>query len=111
MFEAILTQRASEREEHLNRYLWLFLVVTNAVDVLASRRAFQFGIAELNPIVDLIISYFGIWGLAAFKALWIIMLMPLLPFVRGWTQAMLALACLAYFVLTIGHIWFLSPLL
>lgn len=108
---AIATQRASEREEHLNRYLWVFLVITNVVDVLASRRAFQFGIAEVNPIVDLIISYFGIWGLAVFKVLWILMLMPLLPYIKGWTQAMLGLACLAYFVLTIAHIWFLSPLL
>lgn len=102
---------ASEREERLNHYLWAFLVVTNVVDVLASRRAFEFGIAEVNPFADLIIANYGIWALALFKAFWILMLLPLLPHVKGWTRVLLALACAVYGVLTIAHIWFLSPLL
>ena len=102
---------ASPGELQLNRYFWVFLVVTNAVDVLASRRAFQFGIAEVNPVADLIISMYGVAGLGLFKAFWLLALLAFLPFVRGFTQALLGFACLAYFLLTIAHIWFLSPLL
>ena len=102
---------APGREERLNYFLWAFLVVANAVDVLASGRAFEFGIAEVNPFAELIIANSGIWTLALFKAFWILMLLPLLPHVKGWTRALLALACTVYGVLTIAHVWFLSPLL
>lgn len=103
--------RASAQELELNRYLWLLLVVTNLVDVLASRRAFQFGVDELNPIVDGMLSQYGILGVAVFKTFWLAVLLALLPFVHGWSQKFLAVACSAYLVLTVLHIWFLSPLL
>jgi hypothetical protein len=104
-------QKSHPSDRHLNRYLWLLLVVTNVVDVLASRRAFEFGIEELNPIVDSVLSAYGIWGIALFKALWLGVLLVLLPHIRGWTRMLLAFACLAYFALTVLHIWNLSPLL
>ena len=63
----------------LNLYLWVFLVVTNAVDVLASRRAFELGIAESNRVVDLILANFGLLGVVLFKGFWLLILMLLLP--------------------------------
>ena len=111
MLNAIYPIRASERDKDLNLYLWVFLVVTNIVDVLASRRAFEFGIAELNPVVDLILADNGILGVVLFKAFWLFVLMFLLAYIRGWMQLLLGLACLAYFAVAVLHIWMLSPLL
>lgn len=111
MHNATAPQRASEREMDLNLYLWAFLVVTNIVDVLASRRAFEFRIAELNPVIDLVQADYGILGVVLLKAFWLFVLMLLLPYIRGWTQLLLGLACLAYFAVTVIHIWMLSPLL
>ena len=99
------------RDEHLNVYLWLLLVATNLVDLLASRRAFAIGIDELNPVVDAILVDQGIWGIGLFKAFWLLVLLLLLPRIQGWTQALLAFACLVYFALTLLHLWHLSPLL
>ena len=111
MLSLSIPRRASESEELLNRYWWSLLLVTNAVDVLASKRAFASGIAELNPAVDLVISHFGVWALAVSKAIWLVMLLLLLPYIRGWTQALLALSCLVYCGVVLAHIWYLSPLL
>jgi hypothetical protein len=111
MLSATGPLRASERDKELNLYLWAFLVVTNIVDVLASRRAFELGMTELNLVVDLILADYGILGVALFKSFWLVGLMFLLPYIRGWTQLLLGLVCLAYFALTVVHTWMLSPLL
>ena len=103
--------QASPRARHLNRYLWVLLAVTNLVDLLASRRAFALGIGELNPIVDLLFSAYGIASIALFKLFWLVALLVLLPYVRGWTQALFAFACVIYLGLTMLHIAWLSPLL
>jgi Domain of unknown function (DUF5658) len=102
---------AFPREQHLNRYLWALLAVTNLVDLLASRRAFELGIDELNPIVEALFSAYGIASIAAFKLLWLVILLVLIPHIRGWTQAFLAFACVVYLGLTALHIARLSPLL
>jgi hypothetical protein len=98
-------------DRHLNVYLWLLLSAANLVDVLASRRAFGIGMVELNPIVDLVLVEFGVWGVSLLKAFWLLVLYFLLPHIRGWTQALLTFASLAYFALTLLHLWHLSPLL
>lgn len=98
-------------DRHLNVYLWLLLLAANFVDVLASRRAFQIGMSELNPLVDTVLTQNGVWGVVVLKAFWLVVLLPLLPHIRGWTQLLLALACFVYFVLTLLHIWHSSPLL
>jgi hypothetical protein len=111
MLSATGQLRASERDMELNLYLWAFLVVTNMVDVLASRRAFEFGMTELNLVVDLVLAEYGILGIVLLKSFWLVGLMFLLPYIKGWTQLLLGLACLAYFAVTVIHIWMLSPLL
>jgi hypothetical protein len=111
MLNATYPIRASERDKDLNLYLWVFLVVTNIVDVLSSRRAFESGITELNPVVDLVLADYGILGVVLLKSFWLVGLMFLLPYIRGWTQFLLGLACLAYFAVAVLHIWMLSPLL
>jgi len=111
MLGFLAVRRASDTEEHLSRYLWLLLAVTNAVDLLASKRAFELGIAELNPAAEMLISTYGVWGLALFKASWIVVLALLIPFIRGWTQVLLGLCCLVYVSVIFAHIAFLSPLL
>lgn len=68
-------------------------------------------IAELNPLVDLILVDFGVPGIAWFKAFWLFVLLLLLPHIKGWTQLLFGFACLAYFALTAIHIWMLPPLL
>lgn len=103
--------KASPRDKQLNRYLWSLLAVTNLVDLLASRRAFDLGIGELNPIVDWLFSAYGISSVAVFKLFWLTALLVLLPYVRGWTQAFFAFACVIYLGLTLLHIARLSPLL
>lgn len=103
--------QASPRARHLNRYLWVLLAVTNLVDLLASRRAFALGIGELNPIVDSLFSTYGIASVALFKAFWLVALLILLPYVRGWIQAFFAFACVVYLGLTMLHIAWFSPLL
>jgi hypothetical protein len=111
MLDTTAASKPATRDRHLNRYLWLLLAVTNAVDVLASRRAFEFGMAELNPFIDSLLASYGIVGVALFKAFWLGALLLLLPHIKGWTQMLLAFACAAYFALTVLHIWNLSPLL
>ena len=111
MLSATGPLRASERDKELNLYLWAFLVVTNIVDVLASRRAFELGMTELNLLVDLVLADHGILGVVLLKTFWLVVLMFLLPYIRGWTQLLLGLACLAYFAVTVIHIWMLPPLL
>jgi Domain of unknown function (DUF5658) len=96
---------------HLNLYLWALLAVTNLVDVLASRRAFDLGIAELNPLVDSVLFAYGISGIAFLKLFWLAVLLVLLAHIRGWLQAFLAVACLIYLGLTVFHIANLSPLI
>ena len=98
-------------DRHLNVYLWLLLVAANLVDVLASRRAFQFGVSELNPVVDVVLVDYGVGGVSLLKAFWLLVLFFLLPHMTGWKQALLAVATLVYFALTLLHIWYLSPLL
>jgi len=102
---------ASSRERSLNRYLWLLLAVMNLGDILASRRAFQLGIGELNPLVETINLEYGIFGVTLFKALWIFVLLLLLPFIRGWIQMLFAITCLIYFAVTLLHLLNLPPLL
>ncbi len=102
---------ASRQDRRLNWYLWALLVVTNLVDVLATRRAFDLAIPELNPTVEMLISGYGIAGVAAFKALWLLILLVLIPYIRGWTQNLLKLACGTYLVLTVWHISHLPRLL
>ena len=111
MLNLAASQRASAQEKELNEYLWVLLAVANLVDVLASRRAFQSGTGELNPIVDLILADQGVLGIALFKAFWLVVLWFLLPYMRSWTQKLFVFACLAYFCLTLIHVWYLSPLL
>jgi len=103
--------RVSSQDKRLNLYLWLLLTVTNIVDVLATRRAFEIGIDELNPIVALLYAEYGIGAVAAFKLPFLLLLLFLLPHIRGWTRGLLVLACSAYLALTFAHIWYLSPLL
>ena len=98
-------------DRHLNVCLWLLLGAANIVDVLASRRAFEFGMVELNPVVDVVLVDFGVGGVSVLKALWLVALWFLLPHINGWKQGLLALASLVYFALTLLHIWFLSPLI
>ena len=102
---------ASQQGRRLNLWLWILLCVTNLVDVLATRRAFDLGIGELNPIVETFFVTYGIGSVAIFKALFLGMLWFTLPWIRSWTRALLGLACAAYFALTLMHIWYLSPLL
>lgn len=104
-------RRASASETLLNRYIWALLVVTNGVDLLASRRAFALGIAEINPVVELMIASYGFWSLGVFKAFWLVILLSLLPYIRGWTQVLFTLTCMIYFILALSHIIYLSPLL
>lgn len=66
---------------------------------------------ELNPVVDAVLVDYGVGGVTLVKAFWLVVLWFLLPHITGWKQALLALASLVYFALTLLHIWFLSPLI
>ena len=105
------TLTASAAGWRLNLYLWLLLAVTNVVDFLGTRRAFQLGIEELNPLVAFAYAEFGIGAVAAMKIPFLLLLGCLLPYIRGWTRGLLAAACAVYLALTGAHIWYLSPLL
>lgn len=99
------------QRQRTNLWLWVFLATTNLIDVLATGRAFSFGIAELNPIVDQLHLQFGMSGITLLKAGFLTLLYWLLPHIRTWTQALFALACTVYLGLTVTHLWYLVPLL
>lgn len=107
----IFPEPAAAEDRELNLYLWALLAVTNLVDVLASKRAFDVGLEELNPVAASLLAEYGLLGLALCKAFWLAVLVVSLPYIHGWVQKFLALACGAYLGLTILHIWNLSPLL
>jgi hypothetical protein len=95
----------------LNFYLWLLLTVTNVVDVLGTRRAFSIGVHELNPIVEFFYAQFGMISIAFAKAVFLVLLYFLIPYIRGWNRALFVFACCVYLALTVAHVWYLSPLL
>jgi hypothetical protein len=103
--------RTSEQGWRLNLLLWMLLSLTNFVDVLGTARAFDMGIGELNPIVEMAHAAWGMIGVAAPKALFLAMLLFLLPWIRSWTRALFGFATCIYLALTGFHIWYLSPLL
>ena len=88
----------------LNYFLWVLLVVANITDVLASKHAFERGAIELNPIARLLLEAHGIVGLAVFKALWLVVLLILVRFVKGWIQWLFVFACAVYFALALYHL-------
>jgi len=106
-----LPEKASAAEQHLNLYVWWLLVVTNLVDVLVSRRAFDYGVMELNPIIEILYSEYGINGVVLVKAFWIFVLFTSLPYIRGWYQMLFALASLIYLWLAVEHLSNLPRLL
>jgi hypothetical protein len=106
-----VSPRASSSGQRVNLCLWALLAAMNLFDVLATGRAFDIGIGELNPIVDALHAEFGLAGITALKAAFLTLLLFLLPFIRTWTRALFALTCSAYLALTVAHIGFLSPLL
>ncbi len=89
---------------HLNIVLWCSLALTNAVDVLASRRAYEIGIGEMNPVVSMLLTQYGVLGIALFKGFWLLLLLLLLSRITGWTQKLFACACLIYIALAVYHI-------
>jgi hypothetical protein len=100
-----------EQGRRTNLYLWILLAVTNLIDLLATGRAFEFGIDELNPLVNQLHAGFGMSGIGLLKATFLTLLYFLLPHVRTWTRALFVLACGIYVALTLAHIWYLAPLL
>ncbi len=88
----------------LNLLLWWLLTVTNAVDILASRRAYELGIEELNPLISMLLAEHGLLSIVVLKGFWLFLLLRLLPYLQGWTQALFACACLAYFALAVVHL-------
>jgi hypothetical protein len=86
------------------------LTVTNIVDLLGTRRAFEIGVSELNPIVELFYESFGMISVALVKAVFLTLLFFLIPYIRGWNRVLFVFACCVYLALTFAHIWYLSPL-
>lgn len=100
----------TDQRRHLNLSLWMLLAATNVIDVLGTGRAFSIGIGELNPLVDMLHTAFGMAGIIGVKLFFLTLLFFLLPWVRSWTRALLTLVCSAYIALTFAHIWYLAPL-
>lgn len=103
--------RLAAAGKRLNFYLWLLLAVTNVVDVLGTRRAFDIGIHELNPLVEFFYARYGMVPIALAKAFFLALLYFLIPYIRGWNRALFVFACGVYLALTVTHVWYLSPLL
>lgn len=102
---------AAEEPDRVNLLLWGLLAAMNLIDLLATRSAFDFGIAELNPVVAQLHTAYGMSGIALCKAALLGLLLVLLPHIRGWLRVLFAAACLIYLVLTGIHVWYLAPLL
>lgn len=105
------TLRATERGWRLNLLLWMLLALSNFVDVLGTARAFEMGIGELNPIVEVVHATWGMIGVVIPKVVFLTMLFFLLPWIRAWTRLLFGFAAAVYLALTVVHIWYLSPLL
>ena len=105
------TLRATERGWRLNLLLWMLLALSNFVDVLGTARAFEMGIGELNPIVEVIHAAWGMIGVVIPKVVFLTMLFFLLPWIRAWTRLLFGFTAAVYLALTVVHIWYLSPLL
>lgn len=97
--------RASQQSGvQINHVLWMVLLVTNLIDLSASDHAFSRGLVELNPIMSALYLRFGNAGLALFKGFWLLALLLLIPYIRGWTQKPLAFSGLVYLGLAISHL-------
>ena len=89
----------------VNFLLWLLLLLTNITDVLASRYALARGAVELNPNVAVLLEAHGISGLVLFKGLWLVLLLLLLPYIKGWLQWLYGFVSLAYLLLSAYHLY------
>ncbi len=89
----------------INFLLWLLLVLTNVTDVLASRYALAHGAVELNPIVAALLDAHGISGLVLFKGFWLVLLLILLPYIKGWLQWLYGFVSVAYLLLSAYHLY------
>lgn len=90
--------------------LWAFLLLANLADVIATSQAFAMGIAEANPISAWIAARWGITGLTLHKFVWLVAIVYLLPYIRGWTYGLLGFACAVYGALMVVHGVFLFTL-
>ena len=109
--QSMAASAVDSAERRLNFYLWCLLAVTNVVDVLGTQRAFDLGIGELNPIVELFYGMFGMASVVLLKALFLTVLFFMIPYIRGWNRVLFVFACCVYLVLTVAHVAYLSPLL
>ena len=91
--------------------LWLVLFAANSVDVGASFFAIEVGYLEANVLVREVYEKFGLTGLIIVKTFWLLVLLVLVPWMQGWTLALLAFASLIYVFVTIYHLVFLLPLI
>jgi hypothetical protein len=90
--------------------LWGFLLIANLGDVIATSQALAMGVAEANPISAWIAERWGIAGLTLHKFVWLIAIVYLLPYIRGWTYGLLGFACGVYAALMVVHGAFLLTL-
>ncbi len=91
----------------INYLLWFLLVATNVTDVLASKHALANGAVELNPIVARLLEAHGITGLVVFKGVWLLLVLVLVPYIRGWTQSLYVFVSFAYVLLAAYHFYHL----
>ena len=88
----------------INLALWIFLFLTNLIDLVVSYSLFSQGAVEVNPAMSVLCSQFGNISLAFYKGFLLGALFILLPFIKKRLQYLLIFTCLAYIVLIISHI-------
>ena len=88
----------------INIALWVFLFITNMIDILVSYKAFSEGAVEINPFMAVIYHNFGIVGLAFYKGFLIGVMLVLLPVIKKRLRILFIFTCFVYAALTISHI-------
>lgn len=90
-------------------YALSLLVLANAVDVLASRHAFNMGITELNPLMATLLSYGGLVAIVWFKGICLVLLLIFIPYMEAvWTQVLFLAACVCYVGVVVYHIIYMN---
>lgn len=76
--------------------LWILLFWANLMDYLGTQHALSHSCHELNPLISSLLQVKEFNAFLTMKAFFLAVLLVLLPFIRGKTLALLAIATIVY---------------
>lgn len=93
----------------MNYILFAILVILNVLDIYYSRIAFNIGISESNPVIELVVAKYSFTGMIAVKGFFLVILAILLPFARTMLVTLSLIAVIGcYTWVVLEHIKYLG---